>query len=103
MTVFPVGLQRCAPARTKASATGKNDPHATAVKRATGAAVDLDATGAAVDLDATGAVVDLDATGAEDPDAMGAVVDLDAMGAVGDPAMESHRIASSKFIKYLQR
>ncbi|KAK4807701.1 hypothetical protein QYF61_019399 [Mycteria americana] len=121
MTVFPAGLQRCAPATTKTSATGKNDPHATAVKGATGAAVDLDAmgavvdlvatgtedpdaTGAVVDLDATGAVVDLDAMGAMvDLDAMGAVVDLDATGAVGHAAMDSHRIASSKFIKYPQR
>lgn len=69
---------------------------------ATGAAVDQVATGAE-DPDATGAAVDLDATGAEDPHATGAVVDLDATGAVGDPAMESHRTASSKFIKYPQR
>jgi len=112
MTVFPVGLQRCAPAKTKTSVTGKNDPHATAVKGATGAAVDLDAMGAVVDLDAMGAAVDTVAMGAEgpdamgaavDPDAMGAAVDLDAMGAVVDPVMESHRIASSKFIKYPQR
>lgn len=86
MIVFPAGLQRCAPTRTKTSATSKNNPHATAVKNAMGAVVDPVATGAAVD-----------------PYATEAVGDLDAMGAVGDPAMESHRIASSKFIKFPQK
>lgn len=95
MIVFPAGLQRCAPTRTKTSATSKNNPHATAVKNAMGAVVDPVATGAVVDPVATGAAVD--------PYATEAVGDLDAMGAVGDPAMESHRIASSKFIKFPQK
>lgn len=58
MTVFPVGLQRRAPTRTKTSATVKRGPHAMAVKGALGAAVDLGALGAAVDPVAVRAIHD---------------------------------------------
>lgn len=99
VTVFLTALQRCAPARTRTSATGKSDPRATAVKGAMGAVGDPDAMGAAGDLDAMGAE-DLGAMGAPaDLGATGAVGGLDATEAGGDPAMESHKIASSKFIR----
>lgn len=98
-TVFLTALQRCAPAKTRTSATGKSDPPATAVKGATGAAGDPDAMGAAGVPDATGAE-DPGAMGAQgDLGATGAVRDPDATGAGGDHATESHKIASSKFIK----
>ncbi|XP_016159447.1 PREDICTED: coiled-coil domain-containing protein 8 homolog [Ficedula albicollis] len=90
------GLQPCAPARTRTSATSRNGPRATAAGPvATAAVADPVATGAA-DLAATAAVADLDARGAADlvataadPVATGAVADLDAVGPADLAAMEA--------------